>query len=143
LQDPLPVWVGAGQPKAMERAVRVGDGFIFGTRGAAAMAELTPGIRERAAALGKTDFTVAGLAYAGVGDDPAAALEEAAHHVLRYYGQLWTEPANLIHHGPAGKIAEEIAEYARSGIDLLIVFPQIPWLEQVEQLAESVLPDYL
>jgi len=143
LQDPLPVWVGASRPKAIERAVRVGDGFLFGTRGAAGMAEATPRIRELAAAEGKRDFPVAGLAYAGLGDDPAAALEEAAHHVLRYYGQLWTEPADLIHHGPAGKIAEEIAAYARSGIDLLIVFPQIPRLDQVEQLAESVLPDFL
>lgn len=143
LQDPLPVWVGASRPKAIERAVRVGDGFLFGTRGAAGMAEATPWIRELAAAEGKRDFPVAGLAYLAVGDDPAAALEEGAHHVLRYYGQLWTEPADLIHHGPAGKIAEEIAEYARSGIDLLIVFPQIPRLDQVEQLAESVLPAYL
>ena len=142
LQDPLPVWVGASRPKAIERAVRVGDGFLFGTRGAAGMAEATPWVRELAAAEGKRDFQVAGLAYAGLGDDPAAALEEAAHHVLRYYGQLWTEPADLIHHGPGEKIAEEIAEYARSGIDLLIVFPQIPRLDQVEQLAESVLPDY-
>jgi hypothetical protein len=38
---------------------------------------------------------------------------------------------------------DEIAEYARSGIDLLIVFPQIPRLDQVQQLAESVLPAYL
>ena len=143
LQDPLPVWVGALQPKAIERAVRIGDGFLFGTRGAAAMAELTPRIRELAAAEGKPDFPIAGLAYAGVGDDPAAALEEAAHHTVRYYGQLWTEPGNLIHHGPGEKLAEEIAEYARSGIDLLIVFPQIPRLEQVERLAGSVLPDYL
>lgn len=143
LQDPLPVWVGASRPKAIERAVRIGDGFLFGTRGAAGMAEATPWIRELAAAEGKRDFPVAGLAYAGLGDDPAAALEEAAHHVLRYYGQLGTEPADLIHHGPGEKIAAEIAEYARSGIDLLIVFPQIPRLDQVEQLAESVLPDYL
>jgi hypothetical protein len=62
---------------------------------------------------------------------------------VRYYGELRTEPAIPIHQGPAGKIAEEIAEYARSGIVLLIVFPQIPRLDQVEQLAESVLPDYL
>jgi len=143
LQDPLPVRVGASRPKAIERAVRVGDGFLFGTRGAAGMAEATPWIRELAAAAGKPDFPVAGLAYLAVGDDPAAALEEAAHHVVRYYGQLWTEPAELIHHGPAGKIADEIAEYGRSGIDLLIVFPQIPRLDQVEQLAESVLPAYL
>jgi alkanesulfonate monooxygenase SsuD/methylene tetrahydromethanopterin reductase-like flavin-dependent oxidoreductase (luciferase family) len=137
------VRVGASRPKAIERAVRVGDGYLFGTRGAAGMAEATPWIRKLAAAEGKPDFPVAGLAYVAVGDDQAAVLEEGAHHVLRYYGQLWTEPADLIHHGPAGKIAEEIAEYARSGIDLLIVFPQIPRLDQVEQLAESVLPAYL
>ena len=94
-------------------------------------------IRDR----GKEDITVAGLAYVAVGDDPQAALDEAAHHVLRYYGQLWTEPGNLIHHGPAAKIAEEIAAYD-GAVDVLIVFPQIPSLEQAEQLAEHVLPAY-
>ena len=62
--------------------------------------------------------------------------------MLRYYGQLWTEPENLIHHGPGSKLAEEIAAYAAAGIDTLIVFPQIPSLDQVEQLAEHVLPAY-
>jgi alkanesulfonate monooxygenase SsuD/methylene tetrahydromethanopterin reductase-like flavin-dependent oxidoreductase (luciferase family) len=143
LQDPLPVWVGASRPKAIERAVRVGDGFLFGTRGAAGMAEATPWIRELAAAEGKRDFTVGGLAYAGVGDDPAAALEEAAHHAVRYYGELQRPPEELIHHGPPEKLAEEIAAYARSGIDQLIVFPLIPRLDQVERLAESILPAYL
>ena len=81
------------------------------------------------------------LAYVAVGDDPRKALDEAAHHVLRYYGQLWTEPENLIHHGPATKIAEELAAYA-DAVDILIVFPQIPGLGQVEQLAEHVLPAY-
>jgi alkanesulfonate monooxygenase SsuD/methylene tetrahydromethanopterin reductase-like flavin-dependent oxidoreductase (luciferase family) len=143
LQDPCPVWVGAARPKAIERAVRIGDGFLFGTRGAEAMAELVPWVRELAAAEGKPDFPVGGLAYAAVGDDPAAALEEGTHHVVRYYGELGRKPAELVHHGPAEKLAEEIGEYARSGIDLLIVFPQIPRLDQVERLADWVLPDYL
>ncbi|HEX2045590.1 MAG TPA: LLM class flavin-dependent oxidoreductase [Gaiellaceae bacterium] len=142
VQERLPIWVGAMTAKAVERALRVGDGFIFGTAGSARMAELTPDLRERAAALGKEDFTVAGLAYAAVGDDAEKALEEGAHHALRYYGTLWAEPGNLMHHGPATKIAEEIAAYADAGIDVLVVFPQIPSLEQVEQLAEAVLPAY-
>ena len=143
LQDPCPVWVGAGQPKAIERAVRVGDGFLYGTRGAAAMAEGVPWVRELAAAQGKPDLPVAGLAYAAVGDDPAAALEEGTHHAVRYYGQLYREPHELIHHGPAEKLAEEIAEYAAAGLDLLIVFPLVPRLDQVERLADSALPAYL
>jgi alkanesulfonate monooxygenase SsuD/methylene tetrahydromethanopterin reductase-like flavin-dependent oxidoreductase (luciferase family) len=143
VQEPAPpIWVGAGQPKAIERAVRVGDGFLFGTTGAELMAQFTPQLREAFASQGKPNATIAGLAYCGVGDDAEAALAEAAHHVLRYYGQLWTEPENLIHHGPPEKIAEEVARYADAGIDELILFAEIPSLEQVERLAEHVLPVY-
>jgi alkanesulfonate monooxygenase SsuD/methylene tetrahydromethanopterin reductase-like flavin-dependent oxidoreductase (luciferase family) len=143
LQEPgPPIWIGGSTEPAIDRALRVGDGFVFGTRGAQAMAELTPTLREQAAEQGKSDYTIAGLAYVGVGDDAARALEEATHHVLRYYGQLWTEPENLIHHGPADKIAEEVAAYAEAGLDVLMLFPEIPSLGQVERLAEAVLPDY-
>lgn len=142
VQDPCPIRVGATQEKAMERAVRIGDGFVFGTSGAARMRELTPWLRERAAAYGKPDFPIAGLAYVGVGEDADAVLEEATHHAVRYYGQLWTDPETLIHHGPGEKLADEVAAYADSGIDLLILFPQIPRLDQVEQLAATVLPAY-
>jgi alkanesulfonate monooxygenase SsuD/methylene tetrahydromethanopterin reductase-like flavin-dependent oxidoreductase (luciferase family) len=142
VQDPgPPIWVGALQPKAIERAARVGDGFIFGTAGSDIMRQYAPGIREAFTANGKPEATIAGLAYVAVGDDPAKALEEGAHHVLRYYGQLWTEPENLIHHGPAPKIAEEVAAYAEV-IDILILFPEVPDLGQVSQLAEHVLPAY-
>jgi alkanesulfonate monooxygenase SsuD/methylene tetrahydromethanopterin reductase-like flavin-dependent oxidoreductase (luciferase family) len=143
VQEPgPPIWAGATQPKAIERAARIADGFIFGTAGSEAMTQFAPGIRKAFAAQGKPDAVVAGLAYVGVGDDPQQALDEAAHHVVRYYGQLWTEPENLIHHGPAPKIADEIAAYANA-VDVLILFPQIPRLDQVEQLAEHALPAYL
>lgn len=142
VQEPgPPIWVGALQPKAIERALRIGDGFIFGTAGSQMMAQYAPQIREGFAANGKPNATIAGLAYVALGDDPRKALDEGIHHVLRYYGQLWTEPENLIHHGPAAKIAEEIAAYV-DAIDILIVVPEIPRLEQVELLAEHVLPTY-
>jgi hypothetical protein len=105
------------------------------------MTELAAGVRDMFAAHGKPDATIAGLAYVAVGDDPRKALDEATHHVLRYYGRLWTEPETLIHHGPAEKIAEEVAAYA-DAVDVLVLVPEIPSLEQVEQLAEHVLPAY-
>jgi alkanesulfonate monooxygenase SsuD/methylene tetrahydromethanopterin reductase-like flavin-dependent oxidoreductase (luciferase family) len=143
VQDPgPPIWIGGSSPPAMQRALDLGDGFIFGTPGPARMAQMTPMIREEAAKRGETDYLVAGLAYVGVGDDPAKALEEAAHHVLRYYGRLWGDPADIIHHGPGPAVAEDVAKYAEAGIDLLIVFPEIPDLSQVERLAEDVLPAY-
>lgn len=143
LQKPgPPIWIGAFTEKAVSRAVRLGDGFIFGTAGIQMMKQMTPLVRQGAAANGKTNFTIAGLAYVGVGDNPAKALEEAAHHVLRYYGQLWTEPKNLIHHGPGSVIAEAARGYADAGLDILILFPEIPDLGQVERLARDVLPAY-
>jgi alkanesulfonate monooxygenase SsuD/methylene tetrahydromethanopterin reductase-like flavin-dependent oxidoreductase (luciferase family) len=141
VQEPgPPIWIGGLSEPARARAVRVGDGYIFGTAGPEFMAQLTPWFRAQAAEAGKTDFTVAGLAYVAVGDDPAKALDEAAHHVLRYYGQLWTEPENMIHHGPPEVIAEAVQAYAAADIDELILFPEIPRLDQVERLAEAVLP---
>ena len=139
-QDPgPPIWAGAGTPESIARAARVADGFVFGTAGSTAMHDRAPRIRQVFAENGKPDATVAGLAYVAVGDDPRAALDEATHHVLRYYGRLWTEPESLVHHGPAAKIAEEVAAY-EGAVDVLVLFPQIPRLDQVEQLAEQVLP---
>ena len=143
LQKPgPPIWIGAFTEKAVSRAVRLGDGFIFGTAGIQMMKQMTPLVRQGAAAKGKTNFTIAGLAYVAVGENPAKVLEEAAHHVLRYYGQLWTEPKNLIHHGPGSVIAEAARGYADAGLDILILFPEIPDLGQVERLARDVLPAY-
>lgn len=143
VQEPgPPIWIGGSSPPAVQRALDLGDGFIFGTPGPARMAQMTPMIREEAARRGKTDYTVAGLAYVGVGDDAAKALEEATHHLVRYYGRLSREPADLIHHGPGPAIAEDVSKYVEAGIDLLILFPEIPDLAQVERLAEDVLPAY-
>jgi alkanesulfonate monooxygenase SsuD/methylene tetrahydromethanopterin reductase-like flavin-dependent oxidoreductase (luciferase family) len=144
VQEPgPPIWIGGSSEPAIRRALDLGDGFIFGTPGPKRMADMTPKLREEATVRGKTDFTVAGLAYVGVGDDPKKALDEAAHHVLRYYGKLWGDPAEIIHHGPGTAIAEDVAKYVEAGIDLLILFPEIPDLSQVERLAEDVLPAYL
>lgn len=43
--------------------------------------------------------------------------------------------------GRRAKIAEEVARYA-DAIDILVLFPQIPDLRQVQLVAEHVLPDY-
>jgi hypothetical protein len=51
------------------------------------------------------------------------------------------EPENLIHIGPADKIAEELT-ITDAGIDTLIAFAEAPSLDQVEQIAEHLLPAY-
>jgi alkanesulfonate monooxygenase SsuD/methylene tetrahydromethanopterin reductase-like flavin-dependent oxidoreductase (luciferase family) len=143
VQEPgPPIWIGGSSEPAMKRALDIGDGYLFGTPGPERMAQMTPWLREEAAKRGNTDYPVAGLAYVAVGDDPAKALEQGVHQLVRYYGKLWREPSEICHAGPGEAIAEVVATYAESGIDLLYVFPQIPDLAQVERLAEDVLPAY-
>lgn len=144
LQKPLPpIWFGGMGEPAIRRATVLGDGFVFGTTGPELMAKMTPQIRAWASEAGKKKFAVGGIAYCAVGDDPAAALDRGARAVMRYYkGNLWTEPANLIHHGPPEVIAAAVKEYEEAGLDFLILFPEIPEVAQVEQLAEHVLPPY-
>jgi alkanesulfonate monooxygenase SsuD/methylene tetrahydromethanopterin reductase-like flavin-dependent oxidoreductase (luciferase family) len=143
VQTPCPpIWIGGMTEKAIARAVEIGDGFVFGTAGIQIMTQMTPQVRQLAAGAGKPEYSVAGIAYVAVGDDPEAALGESTHHVLRYYGSLWTEPENLIHHGPTEVIAEAAKGYEAAGLDVLILIPQIPDLEQVERIGEDVLPAY-
>lgn len=135
-----PIWIGAMSEKAVARAIEIGDGYIFGGAGKEMVAEMGPHIRQQAAARGKSDYTVAGLAYVAVGDDPQVALKEAAHQLVRYYGALWAEPENIVLHGPTEIVAEAAKEYEAAGLDILILVPLIPSLDQVERLGEDVLP---
>jgi hypothetical protein len=54
VQEPgPPIWIGGASEPAVARAVRLGDGYVFGTRGPDWMAEHTPKIREDAVAQGE------------------------------------------------------------------------------------------
>ena len=142
VQDPgPPILIGAGQPKAVERAVRAGDGFLFGTAGSAAMRHAPSSARPSPRRASPRRRSPGSRTWRSA---TTRRRRSTRRHTTssRYYGQLWTEPANLIHHGPSSKLAEEIAAYADAGIDLLIVFPRSS-LDQVAQLAEHVLPAYL
>jgi len=144
MQKPLPpLWLGAYASLAIERAVELGDNFIFGTAGAAFMAEQAPKIRELAAAANKKSFQLAGMAYVAIGDDPAAALDEGSKRLSRYYEGTLPKPAeDLIHAGPIDVIAQATKEYEAAGIDVLILCPLIADVKQVDLIAEHVLPSY-
>lgn len=144
LQKSLPpIWIGGMTERAIKRAVEFGDGFIFPTAGPQVMADMTPKIRGMLDEKKASKYTIAGIAYFALGDDPASALEAGTKSVMRYYrGNLWTEPENLIHHGPVDTIAQTVKAYEEAGLDELILCPTVPDLKQLEILGEEVLPAY-
>ena len=144
MQKPLPpIWLGGRSDRAVARAVELGDGYIFGAAGSDAMVALTPRIRQMAEEAGKKKFTVVGFAYCAVGDDPTAALERGVQYAQRYYGGPHPRPfEQLIHHGPVDGIAAAVKEYEQAGLDILILYPLIPEIKQVELIGEQILPAY-
>jgi alkanesulfonate monooxygenase SsuD/methylene tetrahydromethanopterin reductase-like flavin-dependent oxidoreductase (luciferase family) len=142
VQDPgPPIWLGALTERARQRAIELADGFVFG--GAARPSTIGPaieGMRPRLAERGKTDFSFNAVAYIAIGGEREFA-EAVAHH-QRYYPVLPVPAEQAIHHGPIDKIKEVVAEYAASGLDLLVLMPEVRSLRQLELLSEHVLPEY-
>jgi alkanesulfonate monooxygenase SsuD/methylene tetrahydromethanopterin reductase-like flavin-dependent oxidoreductase (luciferase family) len=144
MQKPLPpIWIGAQAPRAVARAVEMGDGYIFGAAGAEPMAQGTPKIRAMAEQAGKKKFQIGGLAYVAIGDDPATALAAAEPSYRRYYGAgAGPDLSQRIHSGPVDVVAQAVKEYEQAGLDVLWLFPEIPDVRQVEAIAEGILPTY-
>jgi alkanesulfonate monooxygenase SsuD/methylene tetrahydromethanopterin reductase-like flavin-dependent oxidoreductase (luciferase family) len=142
VQDPgPPIWIGALTERARQRAVELADGFIFG--GAARLSTIGPAIestRPQAAERGKPDFSFNAVAYIAIGGEREFA-EAVAHH-QRYYPVLPVPAEQAIHHGPIGMIKDVVAGYAATGLDLLVLMPEVRSLQQLELLSEHVMPQY-
>jgi alkanesulfonate monooxygenase SsuD/methylene tetrahydromethanopterin reductase-like flavin-dependent oxidoreductase (luciferase family) len=142
VQDPgPPIWIGALTERARQRAVELADGFIFG--GAARPSRIGPAIqsmRPQVTERGKTDFSFNAVAYIAIGGERELA-EAVAHHE-RYYPVLPVPAEQAIHHGPIDKIKDVVAEYAASGLDLLVLMPEVRSLRQLELLSEHILREY-
>ena len=142
IQDPgPPIWIGAFSERGRQRAVEVADGFIFGGAARPSMIGLAvASMRSQVAERGKPDFSFNALAFIAIGGEREFA-EAVAHH-QRYYPVLPVPVEQAIHHGPIGKIKDVVAEYAASGLDLLVLLPEVRSLRQLELLSEHVLPEY-
>ena len=129
-----PLWVGGYASAAIDRAVRHGNGYIFGAAGVAGMAAKIPAIRAAAATAGRSDFPVAGLAYVLLGTD-AGEIADAERLITRYYGQLHKPFHELVTVGDERVIEAALAAYREAGVDLLHVFPVSRSADQIERIA--------
>ena len=129
-----PLWVGGYAPAAIDRAVRHGDGYIFGAAGIAGMTAKIPSIREAAAKAGRADFPVAGLAYVLLSTDPAE-IADAERLITRYYQHLHKPFNELVAVGDERTIETTIDAYRAAGVDLLHLIPVSHSADQIERIA--------
>lgn len=133
-----PLWIGGYTSAAADRAVRYGTGYMMGAAGSEAMGARFAEVRERAKHAGR-NLDVAGMAYVAYGGDQRTA-EQAEQHLLAYYGTLRRPFEEMVHRGDADALAEQVDDYRRAGVDLLVLMPTIPELGQLEALARKLLP---
>jgi alkanesulfonate monooxygenase SsuD/methylene tetrahydromethanopterin reductase-like flavin-dependent oxidoreductase (luciferase family) len=144
VQDPgPPIWIGAATPGGIQRAAEIADAFVFtAALPPEKIGEMIPDLRERARAHGKTEFAFHAIAYCGVGD-PDEVQAEARSQLLRYYRNPDMPFDQIVHRGSIDDVAAVVRRYADTGIDSLILLPQVPELAQLDALAGGVLPEYL
>jgi alkanesulfonate monooxygenase SsuD/methylene tetrahydromethanopterin reductase-like flavin-dependent oxidoreductase (luciferase family) len=117
--EPLEVWIGGAAPPAIDRAARLGDGFLAGPESTPADARaLIDAYRERAAAHGRTPSAIAIRRDVHVG-----ATREDARRVVQPIvdaGYRGFSPDALVY-GDVDEVAQRFAELAALGYTDVIV----------------------
>lgn len=143
-----PLWFGGHAPKALARAVRLGDAFIgAGSSTIADFADVAAGIRRE---LEKQDkdparFTIAKRVYLMVDDDPGRARDLVLAGLNRIYGPR-PGNADIAISGTPAQVAGAVAQVIDAGAQMVLLNPIGAGVaedrEQLERLAAEVIPQF-
>lgn len=135
-----PIWLGGFVADAVQRAVRLGDGFILGGRGPEYARETVPQVRKAAAEAGRDvkSFSIAALCYGCFGSSAERAVQTMSDYIQGYYGRLIFDPRKGSICGGVAEGVARLKEYAALDVDTLVVVPVTRDPEQVDRLAEAV-----
>jgi probable F420-dependent oxidoreductase len=147
LQNPHPpIWVGARSDAGLQRAVRVGDGWVSVMITPNRFKRCRQRIEELARQQGRLldEFVFAHYAFLYVTDDLATGRSLATEFLSRLYNQSFDA---LVDHigivGPAEACVERLQQFVDAGVNYLILAPACGPQEQVEQLevyAQHIVP---
>jgi len=143
-----PLWFGGSAPKAVARAVRLGDAFMgAGSSTTANFAEAVTIVRRELDEQGKdpAHFRIAKRVYLTVDDDGARARERVLAGLHRIYGDLpgLNLPAVPVS-GTPDDVARGLREVVDAGAELILLNPvgvnAVEDRDQMERLAAEVIP---
>ena len=147
IQQPLPVWFGGQHPKALRRAARVADGYMGAgptTTGdfALQITQLKRFLDEQQRDL--ATFPISKRVYLAVDDDAARAkrgLDEFFQ--ARYPWMIQSNPnfvADICAWGTPEQVADGLRPVLEAGAQMIVLNPLWDYVEQMERLAEEVIP---
>jgi len=142
-----PVWFGGQNPKALHRAVKHADGYMgAGPTTTKDFATQVAHIRRFLAEEGRdpATFPLSKRVYLAVDNDAdraKAGLDEFFQ--ARYPWMIKSNPnfvADICVWGSPAKVAEGLATVRESGAEMIVLNPLWNFIEQMEVLAEEVIP---
>jgi alkanesulfonate monooxygenase SsuD/methylene tetrahydromethanopterin reductase-like flavin-dependent oxidoreductase (luciferase family) len=141
-----PIWFGANAPKAIARAVRLGDAFLgAGSSTTASFVEAVKIVRQELQTQGKdpAGFTIGKRVYLMVDDDAARARERVVAGLHRIYGEMPGIEAVPVS-GTPDDVARGVREVIDAGAESVLLNPVGATVaedrEQMERLAADVIP---
>lgn len=143
-QKPFPpVWYGGSGRNLLHRAVRHGHGFFgAGSSPTAAFADQVRAVREALAEGGRPqeDFAIAKRVYIAVDDDAGRARARINTELERLYGRRSADIESAAAAGTPDDCVRELRRVADAGAELILFTPMFDQAEQMERLAETVIP---
>ena len=141
-----PIWFGANAPKAIARAVRLGDAFLgAGSSTTASFVEAVKTVREELEKQGKdaAGFTIGKRVYLMVDDDAARARDRVLAGLHRIYGEMPGIDAVPVS-GTSQDVVRGVREVIDAGAETVLLNPVGETVaedrEQMERLAADVIP---
>jgi len=144
LQKPFPpLWFGGSGRTAVERAVRLGDGFFgAGSTPTAKFADQVQVVRGALAEAGRptADFPIAKRVYVAVDDDAGRARTRMDAALERLYGRRVADIEAAAVVGPPADCVRELRKVAEAGAELILFTAMSDQAGQAERLAAEVIP---
>lgn len=140
-----PIWFGANAPKALARAVRLGDGFLgAGSTTTADFIKQVGIIRRELAEQGRdpTGFTIGKRVYLAVDDDAGRARAQIINGLRRIYGGM-PGIENVPVFGTPEDVVRGLREVRNGGAEMILLHPLGADVDedrkQMERLAADVI----
>jgi probable F420-dependent oxidoreductase len=141
-----PLWIGGTAPKALARAVRLGDAFMgAGSSTTSTFTEAVKTVRRELDEQGRdaTRFTIAKRVYLTVDDDAGRARERVLAGLHRIYGNM-RGIEDVPVSGTPDEVARGVREVIDAGAEMVLLNPVGATVaedrEQMERLAAEVIP---
>lgn len=143
-----PLWIGGSAPKAVRRAVRLGDAFMgAGSSTTEVFTDAVATIRRELDEQGRdpAHFTIAKRIYLTVDDDAARARERVLEGLHRVYGDaMASRLGDVPVSGTASDVVRGTREVIDAGAQMVLLNPVGATVsedrEQMERLAAEVIP---